>query len=289
MSLTLSARTLSGVESENSVLSAPAGESVILVLESNEVFLGDITWTVDGAARTPASTIANASGQIVAAFPFDGGPHKYQASARVEHDEPITSNEVLVVGTPGHDSVAEISIGQYDERFAERSGSVLAGLACAVVLVLLLVSLLTLLPTDDGAATGTWIERVRAVVVIGIAAAGVIALLAGVWMAVLEVRGRLRSTVQISAPTSDDSVGSLGTDGGSRVDVGSVVGELRDTLTSTVREFRTARGTIVAIVTGTLLLLLALLGSSSFDVSFTTGGGDPAPTPAPVVEVPPAG
>ena len=288
MSLILTARTLTGVESEKSVLAAPAGDSIILVLESNEVFLGDITWTVDGAARTPASTIVNASGEIMAAFPFDGATHTYQASARVEDDdEPLTSNGVLVLGTPTHDSVAEISIGQYDERFAERSGWVVAGLAGAVVLVLLLVSLLTLLPADEGPAAGTWIERVRAVVVIGIAAAGVITLLAGVWMAVLEVRGRLRSTVQISAPASDDTISSA--ENGSTVDVGSVVGELRDTLASTVKEFRTARGTIVAIVTGMVLLVLALLGSSAFDVSLTTGGDEPVPAPAPVVETPPSG
>jgi hypothetical protein len=187
-----------------------------------------------------------------------------------------------VVGAATSESVAEISIGRFDESFATRSGWIMAALAALVVVVLLLVSLLTLLPSDDG---GSWLERVRAVVVIGLASAGVIVLLAGVWMTILEMRGRLRSTVQISAPPADDH-GRAAEGGSPQVDVGSVVGGMRDSLASTARESRGARGTVSTIVTGVVLLLLALLGASSLDIQVSTGGPEPAGSPSPVIETP---
>ncbi|WP_310241399.1 hypothetical protein [Microbacterium sp. BE35] len=138
---------------------------------------------------------------------------------------------------------AEVAVGEYDADFARRTGKVFRGLAFvfAGLAAWMLLWILPMGGLDDTESDLT--ERVIAAASTVALAAGVIAILAGVWMALLEARGRQRARVAIAAGGSRGA-GGLGM---SIADVEKLAAALSK-----------VRGTIAAFVIGVLLIVLSL-------------------------------
>ena len=153
---------------------------------------------------------------------------------------------------------AEVAVGEYDADFARRTGAVFRGLAFlfAGLAAWMLLWILPMGGLDDTETDLT--ERVIAAASTVALAAGVIAILAGVWMALLEARGRQRARVAIAAGGSRGA-GGLGM---SIADVEKLAAALSK-----------VRGTIAAFVIGVLLIVLSL-------TALTVGQAIPDPAPA---------
>lgn len=140
-------------------------------------------------------------------------------------------------------SPAEVAVGEYDADFARRTGAVFRGLAFlfAGLAAWMLLWILPMGGLDDAETDLT--ERVVAAASTIALAAGVIAILAGVWMALLEARGRQRARAAIAAG------GSRGAGG-----LGMSIADVEKLAVALSK----VRGTIAAFVIGVLLIVLSL-------------------------------
>ncbi|KAF2414821.1 hypothetical protein B1729_03040 [Microbacterium sp. B35-04] len=135
-------------------------------------------------------------------------------------------------------------MGEYDADFARRTGAVFRGLAYLFA-GLAAWMLLWILPMGGLADEATDItDRVVAAASTIALAVGVIAILAGVWMALLEARGRQRARVALAEGGFRGAGGGLGM---SIADVEKLAAALSK-----------VRGTIAAFVIGVLLIVLGL-------------------------------
>jgi hypothetical protein len=147
-------------------------------------------------------------------------------------------------GGGGISGPAEVAVGEYDADFARRTGAVFRGLAYLFA-GLAAWMLLWILPMGGLADEANDItDRVVAAASTIALAVGVIAILAGVWMALLEARGRQRARVALAEGGSRGAGGGLGM---SIADVEKLAAALSK-----------VRGTIAAFVIGVLLIVLGL-------------------------------
>ncbi|WP_163620741.1 hypothetical protein [Microbacterium sp. B35-30] len=147
-------------------------------------------------------------------------------------------------GAGGVAGPAEVAVGEYDADFARRTGAVFRGLAYLFA-GLAAWMLLWILPMGGLADEATDItDRVVAAASTIALAVGVIAILAGVWMALLEARGRQRARVALAEGGFRGAGGGLGM---SIADVEKLAAALSK-----------VRGTIAAFVIGVLLIVLGL-------------------------------
>jgi hypothetical protein len=162
---------------------------------------------------------------------------------------------------------------------------------------------------DAAVAAATIEQRVRAVVLVLLMAIGAVVVVLGGMMALLEVRGRLRRpkdrrqvqvfVVQPALPFRDvrylgrpetnfavegvrtglamrsgaiPAVGAGPLSGG-LVPIGQLIDSGSEAFAGGLGAARRARGTVITLVIGLFILLLAFLGSSSFDFSIGVGDG----------------
>lgn len=112
----------------------------------------------------------------------------------------------------GEAKVKEVNVGEYDPVFAYASLVAVVILA-SMALVFLNGNITVELPrlTGNAPESGTYAERIRAYAVVAASTAGLLALLVGAWLAAVEVRGRVRRTVAVTAPSADPAASGRGT------------------------------------------------------------------------------
>ncbi len=159
---------------------------------------------------------------------------------------------------------AEVAVGEYDADFARRTGAVFRGLAFLFA-GLAAWMLLWILPMGGVAADDVDItERVVAAASTIALAVGVIAILAGVWMALLEARGRQRAKLSLA-------------EGGTR-GAGGIGMSIAD-VERLAKALSKVRGTIAAFVIGVMLVVLGLTAltvqQAVSDPPATTQTGEP--------------
>ena len=164
-------------------------------------------------------------------------------------------------GTP-----AEIQVGEYDPEFARWTGSVFRALAFVVLALGGWIILWTLPMGGSGCCTEVdFQERIIAAGSILALVAGAVAVLMGVWLSVLEVRGRQRARAMLAAETTRGGIGLPIQD----------IEKLAAALSK-------VRGTIAAYVVGVILIVLGLGGLLGGDALVSSG----ATTPDPAVSTP---
>ncbi|MEV4687249.1 hypothetical protein [Microbacterium sp. LWH3-1.2] len=163
---------------------------------------------------------------------------------------------------------AEIQIGEYDPEFAKWTGGVFRALAFVVLALGGWIILWTLPMGGSGCCTEVdFQERIIAAGSVLALVAGAVAVLMGVWLSVLEVRGRQRARALLAAETTRGGIGLPIQD----------IEKLAAALSK-------VRGTIAAYVVGVILIVLGLGGLLGGDALVSSGATTPDPavsTPAP--------
>lgn len=196
----------------------------------------------------PYKFVAQPPSDVYAQSKLDGTPvHSKPIRITVEGDGNGTNP----------DKPAELEVGEYDQEFAGKTGAAFRTLAFVLAAYVGWIILWTM--PVGGAGTqggGTWNERVVAAGSALVLGVGLLAVLTGVWMAALEVRGRQRSRV-------------VGSSGGSRGLGGIDVADI-ERLTKALGK---ARGTVAAFVVGIILILIAM-ATPTVASTVGTGGTD---------------
>ncbi len=172
---------------------------------------------------------------------------------------------------PADGAITEVDIGEMDPGFAY-----FGGVFTAVLVALLAIGMwLTLrgiaLPAESTTLgpgqvlSGGYGERVSSIVLVLAAFTGIILLVVGAYLAALETRGRLR-TVKVTQP-----------DDGDRGPLGDTSDLVVKGLQVVVENLRFMRGTVAVLLTGLLLLGIAMWASVSL-ASPTVVSPAPAPT-----------
>lgn len=288
-------------------LSVPGGSdrtTVRLAADDESTIPLGVVFYDGGATITILKTETDGKSLLVD-LPFSGQKAKYRAT--IPGDDAAGSDIVTAESDGADNDVAEVSIGQYDWPFSLIAGVllavlaggilVLAGLAIAAVFQ---AGIITTINDDTTTtrSTETIVERVRAVVMIGLFATGSILVLLGGMMALLETRGRLRHRENQAARAprvNDTSHGNFGAHSldavpSSTVPVDKLLESGSKAFEKTVGAASRARGTVVTLVIGLVILLVAFLGSSTIDFSIEVGDSgtpseepidQPTPTPSP--------
>ena len=231
--------TAASAGSRDLVASVPVGP-VKLSASANPAAAADAKWDWkrDGEVVKPDHT---------SEYAFDFTAEligEYMAVAKPSGRE---SNKLMlkVASDPKkNDAAVELEVGEYDWKFAAAAG--IAILTVTVVGIALLTQSVSLrLPglSGNAPATGTYEERVRGFVVIVVVCIGMFALAIGMWLAALEVRGRLRKERKVEVPAVAVADGGRGAleDAAKFLDAASKL-----------------RGTVAVLVAATALLLGAL-------------------------------
>jgi hypothetical protein len=184
--------------------------------------------------------------------PSVGAPGGHDAAVVAEPGHPVAEN------TPGQaegattesQGVVELAAGEYDARFARWVGVIFAGLALAVVATVSFQVLgaidwsaapdATAAGAAGGTGGGTFAERTRLAVAGLLVAVGGVLLLAGAALAALEVRGRQRVVQGTGVRTRGAA-------------------EVLDKVPVILQRAGLLRGTIAVLITGGLMLLLAVV------------------------------
>jgi hypothetical protein len=184
------------------------------------------------------------------------------ASATI--DGKITPSEPIKMKIDGAasdsegDKLVETQVGEYDKAFAKASGAVLAGFAVAFALAVawaigwaMPFGLGILKVLTEKPYFGTWGERTATVAQVMVMGLGAIVVLAGVWMAAMEVRGRQRS---ILVPIT-----------GTGLDNRDASTEVIGAFSKLAKDLKGARGTIATLVIGAILVLVPPVASAVGD------------------------
>ena len=261
--------------------------------------LSDVDWGASDAA-TPTSVTGEGTAEVTAVFAATGDfTWHFHPSAKVGDDEARErSNSIVVkrgsvVSEPEEPpavpapAVAEVAVGFYDKNFTLVTG-VVAGVIGVAVLVVVgwivtqigLPDVVAKRPPVTTAPTvsepfGSWLERVRAIIAIAAGGAGIMLLVFGAWMAALETRGRLKVETKLNLPGSD-SLGMLNATSIASLD--AITKAIGEALEKSITALKSTRGTIAVVVAGLVLVLLALVGTSTLEL-----GVMPVPEPSPSV------
>lgn len=178
--------------------------------------------------------------------------------------------------TPSPERVLEVEPGEYDATFAWTTG-VAAAVVGGLFIVITLVSICRVpMRADQVVVTSGWVantlaDRVAGVVQLGALGLGAVVLVIGGWQAALEVRGRLNVTV---VARSGD------------VDRGPTPAGVAEAVAQVVEVLRGARGTVVTLVVGAVVVLGAL-GSAAY-VASSSHGPEPVPSTTTTPTSPPS-
>lgn len=299
MALQLAAVPPGGGEPTASVkLPADSASVKVRVTSSAGDLPANIVYTADGSPVLPSGSPTTIGEGIEIDLPFSGRRTRFHAAAKSNASN--ISNAVLAEVEESDDDVSEIAIGEYDKRFGFFSGTVVLILGIFIGIAAIGALQHVQLPnaTVDG-SNGTFLERVRAGVSIGMLAVGAFLLLLAGWMALLETRGRLRRAQRPTrvvlyevrrTPQGVDELFGGGGRGVGNIRLAALAPSAGGTSPSTaavpIGEFldngseafatglgaaRRARGTVITFVVGLALVVLALLGSSSFQFSIDVG------------------
>lgn len=215
------------------------------------------SWTASASA-TPSSTSStleipsfgdeNVGSYVAVATASDDASRKKQSDPqRIElktEDSPSSPPAVV-----------EVEKGEFDANFAIATGSVL-GLIALIGVALLVGNVSVDLPTlnaDTAPKSGSYAERVRTVAVVTGLLAGVVALAAGIWLAALEVRGRLRKP--------EEAAGARVTLDTETIDPKAIGGVVEGAFKEGAKVLDAAsklRGTVAVLVVAALLLFGAM-------------------------------
>ncbi len=251
-------------------VTATAGEDltgVSVTRQENQTPLADpLTASADGASHTGQLTIAAETfGTYVAATAAD-------RSDAVELTEaPITTPAQPGANQnpePDTDKPAELEVGELDRPFAYITFFAFV-VPVSVAIGWLVWSIVSRVAFPDPGVTsadvgavidGTFLERAATMLLLTGAGLGGIVLIAGVWLAALETRGRLRK-----AAKPGDTTRGIDT---------SVV----DKIPAVLKAASTLRGTMATIIAGAALVAVAMWGISTLAQK---APAEPAPTPSP--------
>jgi hypothetical protein len=256
-------------EPDAAQVSPPDGATVVLVVEPKDFATppgqADLTWLRDAKLLPNPSLSSDRRTLTIPAYSAsDAGDYTVGASG-------VTSNTVKLAPSPtqpkedGQDGlpkeVVEVAVGVYDAPFARRTGvvaiSAAAFVSVAVGAVLLIAGL---------ASAGSLSERGSVIAPALAGWAGAIAIIGGVWMGILETRGRLSLKVSEGAP---------------REGVPTVTPEVAKAANEFARTLTFARGTVAALLIGALLLCTSVVASCNVTTSGTSSGPSGSSTTQP--------
>lgn len=254
--------TVDGKTFQGEQTPAPAGAAVVMVVEPQGFTTAPDSATLEWLrdAKGVPSPDLSSDGRTLTITAFDAkdaGEYTVRASGGV------TSNAVKLVAastttTPADDedelpkNVVEVAVGVYDHDFTKKTGVVaisaaaFASVAVGAVLVIAGV-----------AAAGSLSERGSVIAPALAGWAGAMAIIGGVWMGVLETRGRLSLKVADGVQRDGTSVVSP--------EVAKAANEFARTLTY-------ARGTVAALLIGALLLCTSVVASCNVTTSAKPSG-----------------
>jgi hypothetical protein len=245
------------------------GATVVLVVEPKDFATppgqADLTWLRDAKLLPNPSLSDDRRTLTISAFSAsDAGAYTVGASG-------VTSNTVTLAAsatqpkTEEQDelpkNVVEVAVGVYDAPFARRTGvvaiSAAAFVSVAVGVVLLIAGL---------ASAGSLSERGSVIAPALAGWAGAIAIIGGVWMGILETRGRLSLKVS---------------EGAQREGVPTITPEVVKAGNEFARTLTFARGTVAALLIGALLLCTSVVASCNVTTSGTSSGPSGSSTTQP--------
>jgi hypothetical protein len=201
-------------EGENLIVAVTAETVVTLTAKPpNNVTLTSHQWSKDGTAlsgKTDVTLTITAGETAYGAYTVSGkdsAQTAYESITATVKEKPVAKT-----AETEPQGVAEVEIGEYDREFTWLSFGVIIALTVGGLFFAFKDLNLRLPGKSDTVTTGTFAERLRTLAVVVALSLGIVATGFGIWLAGLEVRGRLRARAKLSGPaglTENDKRGAI--------------------------------------------------------------------------------